>query len=152
MSVIRKIVIHCTDSPDNVDIGVKEIFRWHTMPPPQGRGWSDIAYHEVVRRDGTIEVGRFENGDSILEGKEIGAHVKGHNSDSLGICWVGKIHMTKAQRTSLLRLVSHKRKLHGIPVENVLGHYELAPGKTCPNIDMDDFRKSLVEFEASAAA
>lgn len=152
MSVIRKIVIHCSDSPDNVDIGVKEIRAWHTMPPPQGRGWNDIGYHRVIRRDGTVEIGRYENGDSVLEGKEIGAHVHGENSDSLGLCWVGRDHMTNAQRTSLLREVSHLRKLHGVPVSMILGHSELNPGKTCPNIDMTDFRKSLVEFEASAAA
>lgn len=143
MSKIAKIVIHCSDSPDNIDIGVKEIRVWHTKKPPAGRGWSDIGYHYVIRRNGVVESGRYENGDSILEGKEIGAHVEGHNSDSLAICWVGKDKPTKEQKTALIRHTCFLMKLHGLPVEQVYGHKEFNPGKTCPNLDMVQYRKEV---------
>lgn len=146
MSAIRRIIIHCSDSPDNVDIGVKEIRVWHTAPPPNGRGWRDIGYHYVVRRSGLVEVGRYENGDSVLEGAEIGAHVAGHNADTLGVCWVGRDRLEPAQKTALLRHVRHLMALHGVPVENVLGHYELQPAKTCPRLDMRVFRQALVSM------
>lgn len=128
-----------------MDIGVKEIRVWHTKKPPDGRGWSDIGYHYVVRRDGTVETGRYENGDSILEGKEIGAHVAGQNSDSLAVCWVGRNKITKVQKTALLRHVVYLMKLHGIPVERVYGHYEFDKHKTCPNLEMVKVRKELSE-------
>lgn len=136
---IAKIVIHCSDSPDNLDIGVQEIRRWHV----QDRGWSDIGYHYVVRRSGTVEVGRYENGDSVLEGKEIGAHVKGHNSDSLAICWVGRDNMTAAQRHAILKLTKNLIRRLGLSARHVKGHYEIDGRKTCPNIDMDKFRQAL---------
>jgi N-acetylmuramoyl-L-alanine amidase len=136
---ISKIVIHCSDSPDTVDIGVIEIRRWHI----QDRGFRDIGYHYVVRRSGVVEVGRYENGDSILEGKEIGAHVAGKNADSLGICWVGRDHITSEQKAALLRLVANLMRTHGVSANRVFGHCELDPRKTCPRLPMDAIRKTL---------
>lgn len=146
---IRKVVVHCSDSPDNVDIGVAEIRVWHTAPKPQGRGWKDVGYHYVVRRSGKVEVGRFENGDSVLEGREIGAHVKGHNSDALGVCWVGKTKPTDAQRHALVALLKGLCLAHGLEAKDVFGHCELDAGKTCPNLDMRALR---VEVELELAA
>lgn len=140
---IRRLVVHCSDSPDLLDIGVKEIRVWHTTPPPSGRGWRDIGYHYVVRRSGLVEVGRYENGDSVLEGAEIGAHVAGNNADSLGICWVGRDKIAPAQKAALLKLLKHLMSLHGVEVDNVLGHGELNPAKTCPRLDMAGIRLAL---------
>jgi N-acetylmuramoyl-L-alanine amidase len=59
-----------------MDIGVKEIDIWHL-----DRGFASCGYHYVIRKDGTIEEGRPE--------KTPGAHCKGHNYDSIGVCYVG---------------------------------------------------------------
>ena len=146
MSAIRRIVIHCSDSPDTLDIGVREIRQWHV----KDRGWSDIGYHAVVRRTGVVEIGRYEDGDSVLEGKEIGAHVAGQNSDTLAVCWVGRDKPTPEQKLALFRHVIYLMNVHKIPVERVLGHKELDAKKTCPNLDMDGFRKSLAAMAAAA--
>lgn len=116
------------------------------MPPPYGRGWSDIGYHWVVRRSGAVEGGRQYDGDSILEGKEIGAHVKGHNSDSLAICIVGRREFATNQLQSTLVLAMVLMALHHVPLEQVYGHYELDPKKTCPNLDMKVFREKLAKM------
>ena len=42
-----------------------------------------LGYHYVIDTDGTVETGRMVG--------EIGAHVKGHNQYSVGICLVGGI-------------------------------------------------------------
>ena len=39
-----------------MDIGAEKIKEWHT----KGNGWSDIGYHWVIRRDGTLDKGRDE--------------------------------------------------------------------------------------------
>jgi N-acetylmuramoyl-L-alanine amidase len=145
MGAIRRIFLHCSDSPDDRDIGVKEIEQWHLE-----RGFREIGYHHVVRRNGIIEVGRYENGDGVLIGAEIGAHAKGHNADSLGICWVGRDKMTPEQRTSLFKLLASLLKLHGLDVDDVYGHYEVDPKKTCPNVVMPVFRADLRAFLALA--
>lgn len=76
MRDVNAIVVHGAWTKPGVDVGVEEIREWH-----RDRGFSDIGYHYVIRRDGTVEEGR-----SI---KKPGAHVKGHNSDTIGICLVG---------------------------------------------------------------
>ena len=82
MRNINEIILHCSATPSKMDIGVKEIKEWHTSPKPKGNGWSDIGYHYVIRRDGTIEDGRNVT--------KIGSHCYGRNRHSIGICLVGE--------------------------------------------------------------
>ncbi len=134
---IKKIVIHCTDSQDSLDIGANEIREWHTMQPPKGNGWSDIGYHYIVRRDGTIELGRPVWNP--------GAHVKGHNKTSIGVVWVGRDAPSDVQETRLLWLTRALIDLYKLnALHDVFGHTELDPLKSCPNIDMVRFRGHLV--------
>ena len=76
MREIKQIVVHCTASPDHMDIGANTIRQWHL-----DRGWSDNGYHYVVRRNGEIEKGRPD--------RIPGAHARGVNRTSIGIVWVG---------------------------------------------------------------
>lgn len=77
---VSVIVVHCAATrlgeDDHVDAA--EIRGWHIAPP---RNYRDIGYHYVIRRDGVVEVGR-PIGD-------IGAHVAGHNTGTVGVCLVG---------------------------------------------------------------
>ena len=74
MRKIKQIIVHCSATKEGQDFKAKDIKRWHFE-----RGFSDIGYHYVVDLDGTIEEGRS------LE--LIGAHTKGQNRDSIGICY-----------------------------------------------------------------
>lgn len=137
MRMITSIIIHCTDSDDSLDIGFREINDWH-----RDRGWlspSGIScgYHFIVRRGGKVERGRPDD--------EMGAHCKGKNRNSLGIVWVGRKAMSPDQRKSLLNLVAELCEIHGLSrADDVFGHCEFEPNKTCPNIDMVRFRADLV--------
>lgn len=135
MRIITNIFIHCSDSPDNVLVTAKDIKKWHTDDPPLGNGWPDIGYHWVVLRDGTKEPGRPM--------KTPGAHVKGHNKYSIGICWVGRDEPTKLQYRALIKLVCELLVDFDLEVEDVLGHYEKDSDKTCPNLDMDQVRQDI---------
>ena len=53
---IGEIFIHCSATPPSMDISADDIRDWHLA-----RGWSDIGYHAVIKRDGTIEAGRSED-------------------------------------------------------------------------------------------
>ena len=143
---IAKIIVHCSDTPEDMDIGVKEIKKWHTDPPPKGRGWRDCGYHKVIRRNGQTEIGRFENGDSVLEGKEIGAHTKGHNSDSLAVCLVGRGKYDPRQIASLLYCLHRWLVIHDLEPSDVYGHYEFDKNKGCPLLDMGAVRKVLASM------
>lgn len=159
----KRVILHCSDTPSTMDIGVKEIKQWHTDPkkpddwkpvpgqkePRWGNGWADVGYHYVIRRDGTVERGRAES--------KQGSHCYGENHDSLGVCLVGgrRSHPSKAGKASsseedalftetqlealdalyLRILVKHKIKWSAWS-----GHCEHTAGKTCPNISMDEVR------------
>jgi N-acetyl-anhydromuramyl-L-alanine amidase AmpD len=115
-----------------MDIGVDEIREWHTA-----KGWSDVGYHYVIKRDGTLEKGRADT--------KQGAHVKGHNKDSLGVCLVGGVNaegkpdanFTKVQYFAL-DVVLSKLTLENIGAR-VTGHRELYSGKACPSFDAEAF-------------
>lgn len=99
-----------------------------------GRGFDDIGYHFVITKDGTVQVGR-----SI---EKPGAHCKGHNLTSIGVCLVGKPDMqrpesdfTDAQMRTLKLLVQQILRNCGIDEDHVYAHYELDQcGKVCPQM------------------
>jgi N-acetylmuramoyl-L-alanine amidase len=132
MRKINRIFVHVSDTPDYIDIGVSSIRKWHV----DGNGWSDIGYHYVIRRNGEIEKGRPD--------AKIGAHVRGANRDSIGICWVGRNNISPEQEKSLFSLISYLMGKYDVNGENVLGHKEADPNKTCPNLNMDRVRAELI--------
>jgi N-acetylmuramoyl-L-alanine amidase len=137
---IDTIVIHCTAHPDAKSwlIGVSEIRKDHVAPPPSGRGWNDIGYHYVIRRNGEIECGRMESVQ--------GAHCPPVNKTSIGVAWVGLTKPTSQQTASLLKLTRELMLRYGVHIDRVLGHNEADPDckKACPVINMGLFRAEVL--------
>ena len=77
MRKIDKIIIHCSATPKHKDFSAETIRDWHV----KGNGWDDIGYHYVVRLDGSLEYGRPV--------QVPGAHCRGENKSSIGICDIG---------------------------------------------------------------
>lgn len=139
------IIIHESDSSWG---SAEEIHKWHLE-----RGWSQIGYNLVILNgqlksksaynelyDGFIEHGRMYH--------IAGAHARGYNKQSIGICLIGKHgSFSESQMSALINKVVELVKVYQIPVENVLGHYEipLSGGKVCPEIEMVEFRKYINE-------
>lgn len=108
-----------------------EIKRWHTSAP---RNWSDIGYHYIIDRDGAAADGR------PLE--RVGAHVKGRNTGSIGICLLGghgsterdkfSDNFTPEQDAALRQLIDALQREFG-PLK-VTGHNQYA-AKACPGFD-----------------
>lgn len=124
---INSIIIHCSDTPESMDIGVNEIRDWHVNE----RGWSDVGYHYIIRRDGTIERGR---GEYIA-----GAHCRGKNTNSIGVCLVGRGRFTESQFHSLRELIKDLEIRYEI--REIAGHYKYS-NKTCPNFNVTGWLKS----------
>lgn len=135
MRQINKIIVHCSATYPDQDVGVDTIRKWHV----EERGWSDIGYHYVVRRDGTVEEGRPIT--------KAGAHCKGHNADSIGVCLEGGLipdtkepskDYTAQQLKSLGNLILTLRSKYGTKdrVIALYGHNEFDTEKTCPNFDV----------------
>lgn len=127
MRTINEIIIHCSATKEGNKISAATIDKWH-----KDRGWRCIGYHYVVRIDGSIEYGRPV--------QDIGAHVKGKNKHSIGVCYIGgldadmepKDTRTLEQKESLLYLLKTLKRLH--PNATIHGHREFA-NKACPCFD-----------------
>lgn len=141
MRKIDKIILHCAATPEGKDFTIKDIRNWHLQ-----RGFSDIGYHFVIYRDGTVHRGRPVD--------FAGAHTLGQNQYSIGICYIGgcaadgktpKDTRTHEQRFALFKLVYELMQKYNLPVSNVFGHREFA-NKACPSFDMNIFRKELQTF------
>ena len=133
---IRKIIIHCTATPEGRDVDAEEINRWH-----KNRGFSQIGYHYVIKLDGTIEEGRSVH--------MVGAHTKGHNTGSLGIVYVGGIDSKKKakdtrtpeQDIALTNLLTYL--ISKYPDATIHGHNEFA-NKACPSFDVQEEYSFLI--------
>ena len=117
---ITDIVIHCTATRAWQDYSADDLRRMH-----KAQGWADIGYHYVVRLDGTIEPGRDVD--------KIGAHVSGHNANSIGVVYVGGLDnqgkandtRTENQENALLNLLLDLRRLY--PSARISGHRDFSP-------------------------
>lgn len=102
-----KAVIHHTASPD---WSVDRIRKIHI----EERGWDDVGYHFIIRKDGTIEKGR-----SLYKR---GAHAKGERNGWIGIAFTGNSEFTTLQANALQTLVNY----YGI--SHIERHHEQCPG------------------------
>ena len=132
MRDLNRIILHCSATKEGQDFSAATIRGWHV----NGRGWSDIGYHWIIRLDGSIEVGR------PLE--KSGAHTKGHNKDSVGVCYIGgldedgkaKDTMNPEQEKAWRMIVLSLRTLYGNHI-TIHGHNEFA-NKACPSFTVKE--------------
>lgn len=134
------LVIHCSATPAKMDVDVKDIREWHKQ-----RGFHDVGYHYIIKRDGTRQVGRTV--------EEIGAHVVGFNHKSVGVCLVGGMddlnkkpqdNFTKAQWDCLYLTLQELHTLY--PSAVIVGHRDLNAGKACPSFDVSQYLDDKPEF------
>jgi len=124
------LVVHCSATKPDMDIGVKEIDKWH-----RARGFLKVGYHVIIRRDGRIEYGRAQD--------EIGAHARGYNNKSLSVCMIGGVNnrlkpednFTAEQYLTLRYQLALWEFIH--PDAEILGHRDLPKvAKACPSFDV----------------
>ena len=136
MRDIKKIIIHCSATKEGQDISVENIRYWHV----EENGWSDIGYHFIVDINGFLHEGR----DIDIQG----AHTKGENKDSVGICYIGglsedmawKDTRNKRQKDTLEIIIKYIKNLY--PGAKVYGHNDFSE-KDCPCFDAKEEYKHL---------
>jgi len=132
MRDINEIIVHCTATPAGREVTVDELRHWHMDPKPKGRGWSDIGYHYLVHMDGSVSPCR------PIE--RVGAHVSGHNTGTIGVCYVGGVSAndvkiaedtrTPTQKDALIELL--KGLVSKYQITKISGHHDYA-NKACPS-------------------
>lgn len=141
MRTVELLVIHCTATPRGREVSAAEIRRWHTSPPPAGRGWRQVGYTDMIHLDGRVERLATNNDDGKVDSWEITNGAAGFNSKSRHVVYVGggighkgEDTRTLSQKTALKKYVIEFVKR--VPHVKVAGHYQLNSGKNCPSFNV----------------
>ena len=128
MRQINKLIVHCSATREGQNVTVDTIRDWHLA-----RGWTDIGYHFYIDVEGNIQKGR--------DISKIGAHTKGQNRNSIGICYCGGVEVdgktpkdtrTEEQKNSLLAVLRTLKAMY--PKAIIHSHRDYA-NKACPSFD-----------------
>ena len=137
MRQINKIIVHCSATREGENYTVDTIRSWHV----DGRGWSDIGYHFYIDIYGEIHKGR--------DISRIGAHTKGLNRNSIGVCYCGGVEEDgktpkdtryDCQKEALLAVLRTLKAMY--PEAKIHGHRDFAR-KACPSFDAAEEYKNL---------
>ncbi len=137
MRQINKIIVHCSATREGENFTVDTIRKWHV----DGRGWSDIGYHFYIDLYGEIHKGR--------DIAKIGAHCKGQNRNSIGICYCGGVEADgKTPKDTRLdcqkeALTAVLRTLKAMYPEAVIHSHNDFARKACPSFNATEEYKHL---------
>lgn len=159
MAALKYLVIHCTATKEGQEVSSADIRRWHTAPPPVGRGWKQVGYTDMIHLDGRVERLVENNEDAQVDSWEITNGVAGYNSCSRHVVYVGGLasdaKTSKDTRTpeQLKALEKYVREFHlRHPTVEIRGHRDFSPDKngngriessewikTCPGFDVREW-------------
>lgn len=130
MRPINEIIIHCTGTIPSRGTTVQAVRKYHV----EHNGWKDIGYHYLVYLDGSIHAGRPID--------QVGAHCKGHNTGTIGICYVGGLYIdgkpkdtrNELQKAAIRKLVE-SLKVCFPTIKKISGH-NMYSSKACPCFDV----------------
>lgn len=138
--MINEIILHCSATVEGKPFTIADIDKWH-----KAKGYKKVGYNYVICIDGTVQKGREEG--------TTGAHTIGHNSNSIGICYIGGLNKdgkpkdtrTDEQKESMYDLVYRLLDKYKLTIDNIHCHYEFA-NKACPCFKRDDFINEYLEY------
>jgi len=149
MGKVRYLVIHCTATPEGREVSSADIRRWHTSPPPKGRGWKQVGYTDMIHLDGKTERLVPNNEDAWVDPWEVTNGAKGYNSVSRHLVYVGGLasdaKTSKDTRTAaqLKTMAAYVKAFHQkFPDVEIVGHNQLA-AKDCPCFDVPRWLGSI---------
>lgn len=136
------ITVHCSATKPKNSFGVDRLRELHVNQ----NGWSDIGYHFYITVDGKINPCRPLSRN--------GAHVRGHNTDNVGICLEGGLNndtgnpddtFNHEQRSTLKMLIGELQDKYAIANTDIKGHRDwYGPNrsdwkKDCPCFSVSKF-------------
>ena len=157
---IEQYIVHCSDSDDPRDDHVGAIKKLHTSPREvllryghkfnyktnkfvldvngnkverhlHGKAWLDVGYEFFISKKWGIQRGRALH--------LIGAHTRGYNSKSIGICLSGSKEFTDQQLAQLEYLITSL--IYQFGNHRVKPHNFYDKTKSCPNFKIERFKQ-----------
>ena len=132
---VKKVIVHHSLTKDSSTVSWGAIRRYHT----QTLKWAGIGYHAGVE----LVMSGQEVNYEILMGRvwdRSGAHTSGHNTDSLGICFVGNYDIIPPPKKMLItgaRVIALWLRLFDLTIKDVYSHHHFNIYKSCPGVYFD---------------
>ena len=130
----KYIIIHCSNSTPSEDLNVCELNKLHRQ-----KGFLNIRYHLIIKRDGIIEAGRDID--------EVGSHTEDFDDQSVSICLIGgvetdkdnepRLNYTARQWETLKSIVKSMCTLY--PDAKVIGFNDVDTHKVSPYFDVQEW-------------
>ena len=117
---VKYIVIHCSATRSTRDYTAEQLLRDHKT-----RGFRTVGYHFYIRKNGDIK--------STRPIERIGAHCRGFNRESIGICYEGGLDCKGQPKDTRTCWQKHSLRvliltlLKDFPGCRVCGHRDLSP-------------------------
>jgi hypothetical protein len=145
---LKYLILHCTATCQGREVTSEEIVKWHTSPPPTGRGWKKVGYSDMFHLNGLIENLVPYNNDDIVDSWEITNGVAGLNGVSRHVVYVGgldrsgasKDTRTSQQIITMINYIRHTLAQH--PDIKIAGHNQFAQ-KACPCFDVPKWLREI---------
>ena len=140
MALLKRLVLHCTATPEGREVSAADIRHWHTDPVSKGgRGWKQVGYTDMIHLDGKVERLVDNNEDAQVDPWEITNGAKGYNTTSRHVVYVGGVAAPAQKKAMEAYVKDFHRRFPSIPV---VGHNQLA-AKACPSFDVPEWLESI---------
>lgn len=133
---VQKLVVHHSASKQSTTKKA-DIAKWH-----KERGFSQISYHKIIEGNGVIVNSRSENIQ--------GAHAKGANQGSLGVCVVGNFEKeipSQEQIYSLISVLTVWCEEHSLNSKDIYGHFNVPGGNTATSCPGKNLKSQLADIK-----
>jgi hypothetical protein len=150
MGKLMYLMIHCTATPQGREVTSEQIRKLHTSKPPQGKGWAQVGYSDMIHLDGKIENLVPYNEDEMVDVREITNGALGTNGICRHLVYVGGVDNTLAMRPKDTRNFAQVKAmtdrvrevvlLH--PQIKIIGHNQV-DAKACPSFDVPKWCRSI---------
>jgi N-acetylmuramoyl-L-alanine amidase len=139
MSKFQYLILRCTATPQGRWITAQNVQDWHTLPPPQGNGWHQVGYSDLILLDGSRHQFVKHNNDEVIDAFEITNGVAGINTISRHLCYVGGMDSsykhpldtrTPQQMNKMVEIIGEV--LSYAPNVKIAGHNQF-DNKACPS-------------------
>ena len=141
---VKKVIVHHSLTKDSGSVSWGAIRKYHV----QQMKWSGIGYHAGVE---LVLSGDAVNYETLM-GRvwdRSGAHTRGQNHDSLGICFVGNYDITPPPKKMLIagaKVIALWLRLFNLTIKDIYSHHHLNIYKSCPGKCFDmDYLKTCIK-------
>lgn len=142
---LQLLVIHCSATPDGLDVTAQAIVNYHI----NNKGWSRPGYSDIIELDGkVVNVRKYDDDEKVSDWEFTNGILTQFNRNARHVCYVGGIGMdrkakdtrTDKQIEALTEYVMRTIYAH---LNIVIAGHRCFQQKACPSFDVAKWLRSI---------